>query len=413
MHVLIITQYFWPENFRINDLALGLKEKAHRVTVLTGKPNYPEGTFFPGYGFWSKREEVYHGIRILRAPILPRGKGKGFQLLLNFVSFAVFSSIVGIRRCRESYDVILVFEPSPVTVGIPAIVLKRLRGIPVLFWVQDLWPESLSATGAIASRWMLSIVESLVRFIYRGCDKILVQSEAFYAPIQRFGITREDILYFPNSAESFYQPIALDREAPERGHLPAGFLVIFGGNIGKSQSFETILAAAETLKSYQDIHWVILGDGRMFTWVQDEVRKRGLDKTVHLLGRFPAEVMPRYFALADVLLATLGKQPIFSLTIPSKVQSYLACGKPIVASLDGEGARIVREAKAGLTPTPENAEALADAILTMYRMPEEERNLMGLRGRTYFETHFDRVLLLDRLDNWIKEVKRAPVTCAF
>jgi glycosyltransferase involved in cell wall biosynthesis len=194
--------------------------------------------------------------------------------------------------------------------------------------------------------------------------------------------------------------------------LPSGFRVVFGGNIGKAQSFETILDAAELLKDRQDIHWIILGDGRMFSWVHDEVRKRGLDNTVHLLGRFPAEVMPRYFALADVLLVTLRKQQIFSLTIPSKVQSYLACGKPIVAALGGEGARVVQEAGAGLTPSPEDPKALANAILEMYHMPEESRRTMGLRGRGYFETHFERGLLLERLEKWINELKGTTVPCA-
>lgn len=412
MHVLIVTQYFWPENFRINDVALGLKEKGHEVTVLTGQPNYPDGRFFPGYGFWSKMEEGYHGIRVLRVPLIPRGSGGAFRLLLNFCSFAISASVLGAWRCRASYDVILVFEPSPVTVGVPAIVLKKLSGAPIMFWVQDLWPESLSATGATESRWILSVVESLVRGIYRQCDKILVQSEAFRTSVERLGVKREKIAYFPNSAEPFYRPMSLEREAPERARLPQGFRVMFGGNIGKAQSFETILDAAELLKDRQDIHWIILGDGRMFSWVSDEVRKRGLDDTFHLLGRFPAEVMPRYFALADVLLVTLRKQPIFSLTIPSKVQSYLACGKPIVAALDGEGARVVREAGAGLTPTPEDAKALADAVLAMYQVPEDVRQAMGLKGRSYFETHFERGLLLERLDRWISEIKGVVVACA-
>jgi glycosyltransferase involved in cell wall biosynthesis len=412
MHVLIVTQYFWPENFLINDVALGLKGKGHVVTVLTGQPNYPDGRFFPGYGFWSKLEEEYQGIQILRVPLMPRGRGGVLRLLLNFCSFALSASVFGAWRCRASYDVILVFEPSPVTVGIPAIVLKKFREAPILFWVQDLWPESLSATGVTDSRCILSLVESLVRRIYRQCDRILVQSEAFRTPIERLGVKREHILYFPNSAEPFYKPLCLERDAPEHRHLPSGFRVVFGGNIGKAQSFETILDAAELLRNRQDIHWIILGDGRMFSWVHAEVRKRGLDKTVHLLGRFPAEVMPRYFALADVLLVTLRKQPNFSLTIPSKVQSYLACGKPIVAALGGEGARVIQEAGAGLTATPEDAKAVADAILVMYQMPEDARRMMGLRGRSYFETHFERALLLERLDRWITEVREATVACA-
>ena len=411
MKVLIITQYFWPESFRINDLALGLKERGHAVTVLTGMPNYPSGKFFPGYGFFSPGQETYEGISVLRVPLFPRGEGQGWRLAMNFFSFAVFASLLAPFRCRKEIDLILVYEPSPVTVGIPAIVLKKLRGAPILFWVQDLWPESLSATGATKSRWILGIVESLVRRIYRQCDRILVQSEAFRTPIERLGVKREHIMYFPNSAEPFYQPLSLEREAPEHSQLPSGFRVVFGGNIGKAQSFGTILDAAELLKDQPEIHWIVLGDGRMFTWVQDQVERRGLGRTVHLLGRFPAESMPRYFALADVLLVTLLEQPIFALTIPSKVQSYLACGKPIVAALSGEGARIIREAEAGLTPPPEDPLALANAVLAMYNMPAEVRRAMGLRGRIYFETHFERMLLLERLDLWMNEVKGERMAC--
>jgi colanic acid biosynthesis glycosyl transferase WcaI len=410
--ILIVTQYFWPENFRINDVAIGLKKKGHHVTILTGQPNYPGGEFFPGYGFWSRAEEEYQGIQVMRVPLFPRKNGGKFRLTLNFLSFAFFASLLGPWRCREPYDVILVFEPSPVTVGIPAIVLKKMRGAPIMFWVQDLWPESLAAAGATQSKLILNGVEFLVRLIYRHCDKILVQSKAFRASIEGREVKPEHILYFPNSAEPCYRPIALESDAPEYNRVPMGFRVVFGGNIGMAQSFETILGAAELLKHHQDIHWVILGDGRMFSWVQAEVAKRCLEKTVHLLGRFPAEAMPRYFALADVLLVTLLKRPIFALTIPSKVQSYLACGKPIIAALDGEAARIVMEAGAGLTAAAEDPRALADAVLAIYGMPEDLRRTMGRNGQTYFETHFEQALLLERLHRWIREVKGSAAACA-
>ncbi len=413
MNILIVSQYFWPESFRVNDLAVGLMERGHQVSVLTGMPNYPSGRFFPGYGGFSPISDSFQGISIYRAPLVPRGQGQGWMLAANYLSFALSASFVGAWRCRGPFDAIFVYEPSPITVGIPALLVKALTGAPVLFWVQDLWPESLSAAGATESRLILRMVEYLVRLIYRGCDKVLVQSEAFRYSIERFGVKRENIMYFPNSAESFYQPLSLGPEAPEHIQMPKGFRVVFGGNVGKAQSFETILDAAELLKDSQDIHWIILGDGRMFSWVHDEVRKRGLDKTVHLLGTFAPEVMPRYFALADVLLVTLRKQPIFALTIPSKVQSYLACGKPIIAALEGEGARVVREAGAGLTPSPEDPKALADAILAMYHMPEESRRAMGLRGRGYFETHFERGLLLERLEKWMNELKGTTAPCAF
>ncbi|MCP4372429.1 MAG: glycosyltransferase family 4 protein, partial [Deltaproteobacteria bacterium] len=192
--------------------------------------------------------------------------------------------------------------------------------------------------------------------------------------------------------------------APERAMMPEGFCVTFAGNIGAAQDFSTILNASERLKGHKDIHWVIIGDGRKFNWIQKEIIKIGLSKTVHLLGRYPSESMPRFFALSDALLVTLKKEPIFALTIPSKVQSYLACGKPIIAGLDGEGARVVQEAGAGLACPAENPKALAESVLTLYNMSLREREEMGKKGRSYFEKHFEREMLLDRLEGWMKEL---------
>jgi len=409
MHVLIVSQYFWPEDFRINDLAVGLVEKGHRVTVLTGIPNYPGGKFFPGYGALSGRRELFQGIEILRVPLIPRGRGRSFRLVINYFSFALLACALGPLLCRGSYDVIFVYEPSPITVGLPARAMKMVRRAPIIFWVQDLWPESLSATGAISSRWVLRVVERLVRFIYRGCDRILVQSRGFFQPIQRMGVDVNRIRYFPNSVDEFYHPVSLKNDATERGEVPAGFRVMFAGNIGAAQDFEVILSAAWVLRSHQEIQWVIIGDGRLGSWVGEQVRERGLTGTVHLLGRRPQESMPRYFALADVLLATLRKDPIFALTIPSKIQSYLACGKPIVAALDGEGARVVVESGAGRSAPSGDANALADAIIAIYKLPEHERAAMGLRGRQYYETHFNRKSLLDILDTWMIELSKGTL----
>jgi glycosyltransferase involved in cell wall biosynthesis len=298
---------------------------------------------------------------------------------------------------------IFVYEPSPVTVGLPAIVMKYRARAPIFFWVQDLWPESLSATGAVTSRQVLDLVGNLVRFIYRKCDRILVQSRAFSSSIEQLGVDPDRILYFPNSAENHFAPVRPKPDAPERAEMPHGFRVMFAGNIGAAQDFGTILGAAEMLKVRPDIHWVILGDGRMRPWLEDEVRERGLSETVHLLGSRSPDTMPNYFALADVLLVTLRREPIFALTIPSKLQAYLASGRPVVAALEGEGARIVEEAGAGISPPPENPEALAEAVLSMYRLSGKERDAMGLCARSYFESHFDPGMLLDRLDGWMRE----------
>jgi glycosyltransferase involved in cell wall biosynthesis len=269
----------------------------------------------------------------------------------------------------------------------------------------------LSATGAIKSKKILKMAEALVRFIYRGCDRILVQSRAFSAQVESLSANPERILYYPNSAEELYKPMKLDASASERSVMPAGFRIMFAGNIGAAQDFATILGAAEELRNYSDIHWIILGDGRMRPWVESEVYQRGLTGTVHLLGRYPAEAMPRFFSLADVLLVTLKREPIFSLTIPSKVQAYLACAKPVIAGLDGEGARVIEEAGTGIACPAEDPGALSAAVLTMYSMSETEREAMGLRGRDYFEKQFERTMLLDRLEKWMKEVLEGVRQC--
>jgi colanic acid biosynthesis glycosyl transferase WcaI len=273
-----------------------------------------------------------------------------------------------------------------------------------MFWVLDLWPETLTAIGAVRSRLLLSLVRMLVTFIYTRCDRILMQSQAFAKSIMAFNVGKERLLYFPNSAEDIYKPVVLDEQAPERKEIPKGFVVMFAGNIGVAQDFGTILEAAAILSEYPDIHFVVLGIGRAFDWVVDQVEKKRLKATVHLLGRYPKESMPRYFSLADVMLVTLKKEPIFALTIPAKVQSYLACGKPIIAALDGEGNRIIKEAEAGFAVPAENARGIADAIMSMYHMSAEERSKIGERGLQYFKSHFDPSLLADRLNNWMEEL---------
>ena len=407
MRILVISQYFWPENFPINDFAAGLQKRGHHLEVLTGIPNYPHGRFFQGYSFFGPKKDTFQKMEIHRVPLINRGNGDRTRLTLNFLSFAVMASILAPFYCRRKFDIIFAYEPSPITVALPALVMKIVKSAPIVFWMQDLWPESLSATGAISSNAALKIVELLVRLIYKGCDLVLAQSKAFIPSIVQLGGDPDRICYFPNSADSLYRPTSLPADAAERSLMPDGFRVVFAGNIGAAQDFHNILSAAEKLKPKKDIHWVILGDGRMSSWVQTEISKRGLSDTVHLLGRYPAEAMPRFFTLSDALLVTLKKEPIFALTVPSKIQSYLACAKPIIAAIDGEGARIVDEAGAGITCPAEDSKALSQAVLKLYEMTPEKRDAMGRRGRKYFEDNFEREKLMDRLTNlMMKLIKR-------
>lgn len=401
MKLLIVSQYFWPENFRINDLAEALKTRGHEVTVLTGIPNYPDGQFFEGYGLFRRARETWRGVEIVRSPLWARGRGGGIRLGLNYLSFAWFASIVARFRLRGPFDAVFVFEVSPITVGIPAIVASRRFKAPILFWVLDLWPESLTAAGGVRSTRVLRAVDRLVKWIYRNCSRVLVQSRAFVPEIVRHGVPDTNIRYFPSWGESLFQPLQ-QADFTLLPSLPEGFKVLFAGNLGEAQDLPAILKAAEFTRDRTDIHWLIVGDGRMAAWAKEEALRRGLSQ-VHFLGRHPLEFMPHFYAAADALLLPLKREPIFALTIPGKLQSYLACARPVLAMLDGEGARIVRESGAGFACPAGDAEGLAAQVKKLAAMPDIERQAMGLNGRNYYEANFDRTCLFDQLETWLED----------
>jgi colanic acid biosynthesis glycosyl transferase WcaI len=408
MRLLVISQYFWPEDFRINDISRELVRRGHAVTVLCGTPNYPSGKIFPGHGWFRRTREDWHGVDIVRVPLVPRGSASRLRMVANYLSYAFTASVLGPLRCRGRYDAILVFQMSPATMGIAALVMKFVKGAPIFYWLQDLWPETLVATGAVRTPWLLWLVDRLVRRIYRASRFVLIQSKSFRDHVESRGIRSDRILYLPNTAESFYVPLASDEAHPALGEVPSGFRVMFAGNIGSVQALPTILAAAELTRNHPEVQWLIVGDGSMRAWVSAEVQKRRLSSTVHLLGRYPPREMPKLFAGVDALLVTLRRDPVLALTIPSKVQSYLAAGKPIVGSLDGEGAAIIREAGAGLCGPAEDPEALAAQVLALQSLGASARADMGRRGREYFLAQFRDDLLIDRLEGWFMGLNSKP-----
>jgi len=396
MRILVVTQYFWPENFRINDLVLALQEQGHYVEILTGKPNYPTGNFFEGYSFLSKRTEYWKGVKVNRSAIIPRGNSNGLKLILNYLSFAFFATIRSFS-IKGKFDKILVYEPSPITVGIPAIALKFRKRAKIYFWVQDIWPQSVTAAGGMENRFVLSLLNSLTKWIYKKSDKILIQSEAFREIILTQGVKKDKILFYPNSVEEFFKILPESEEY--KRFFPVGFNIVFAGNIGEAQDFENIVEAARIVANVQPlIRWVILGDGRKKKFLEEKIVEYNLSEQIILLGSFPVEEMPNFFACADALLVTLKKDYIFSLTIPSKIQAYLACGKPLLASLDGEGARIINQANAGFVAETQNSKQLAEKALELYNTPKNILLQIGHNGRKYFESNFERNLLTNRLE---------------
>ena len=402
MKILIISQYFWPENFRINDLAQELVQRGHSVTVLTGIPNYPAGTVFEEYRKTPKAFKYYRGARVLRVPMVVRGNG-AMRLFLNYLSFVLGASLYGPWRLRgEQVDVIFVFEPSPVTVGLPAILLGRIKRAPVVFWALDLWPETLAAIGVVRSPMILGWVGHLVRFIYERCTLVLGQSRGFLTKIAKYCSDAKKIRYFPGWAEEIFNEAVLV-PAPEVPSKKGVFNVLFAGNIGEAQDLPAVLNAAESLRHNNAIRWLIVGDGRRSDWLHEEVARRGLQSNVLLLGRFPVERMPSFYAHADALLVSLKKDLVFSLTIPGKVQSYLMAGVPILGMLDGEGAQVITDSNAGLVCAAGNSGGLASAVLEMFSMSVDQRKQLGVNGRDYAQKEFGRGLLMDQLEALLHE----------
>ncbi|HEU4636654.1 MAG TPA: glycosyltransferase family 4 protein [Edaphobacter sp.] len=400
VNVLIFSQHFWPESFRINEVAQSLRAAGVSVQALTGQPNYPDGKTFRGYRPWRLQVDSFDGIDVLRVPLVPRGEGGALRLVANYLSFILSASLFGpylLRRRRV--DAIFVYGTSPILQAIAALVVGKLKRAKVVIWVQDLWPESLVATGFVKNRVALSLVGHDVSWIYRHSDLLLVQSEAFAESVASIS-GGTPVRYHPNPGElSFKDPVVSDA----RVQLEPGFNILFAGNLGTVQALETVVEAAGRLADIPEVRFVLVGSGSRGSWLADEVARRGL-LNVRLLGRFPPADMPSLLAQASALLVTLARSPILAQTVPSKVQAYLAAGKPIIASLDGEGGRVVEAAQAGIACPAEDPIALAVAVRKLYATPLAERERMGQAGRRFYEKHYDPEMLATELAALIGEV---------
>lgn len=400
MKILIVTQYYFPENFKSNDLSFELAKRGHDVTVLTGIPNYPEGKIFEGYGFFKKRKETIQNVKVIRSLLLPRGKGGGLRLFLNYYSFAFFASIKAFfLGANNKYDAVIVHEPSPITQFYPALLLKKIWKTPVYFWVMDLWPESLAIAGDVKNKFILKYYERVVKKFYHHSEKILVTSKGFRNSINEKGDFDSKIIYFPNWAEDSISDGDKSYPIPK---LSEGFRVMFAGNIGEAQDLDNIMKAAEELKKYSNIKFILVGDGRKMSFVKDFIEENKLQDTVHLAGRFPVEAMASFFDKADVMLVTLKDDPIFNLTVPAKVQAYMSAAKPIIAMLNGEGADNISEAKCGFSVGAGDYQGLAKTILEASKAPKAELETMGRNSRKFYEENFKMNECITNLEQILK-----------
>ncbi|WP_299364862.1 glycosyltransferase family 4 protein [uncultured Paracoccus sp.] len=407
LSVAFVSQYFFPEQFSNNAIVEDLVQRGHDVTVITGIPNYGRETFFDGYSNRERRDEIWRGANVHRARSVARGKRK-LQLLLNYLTFPVTGSWTALRKMRNRPDVIFASLLSPVFQALPAIILAWRHRVPLVYWVQDIWPESATHTLNLKTPLIVCPLGFISGWIMRRADLVLVQSAAFPPMITRFGVPAERIRVLPNTAPAMYRPLTPD-QATDCGIPPAPgqFTVMFAGNIGESQNFDTILATAEALRERADLRWVILGNGRDFDRVKARVAELGLGDQFLLLGRHPEEIMPDFFAHADALLVSLKENDIFNLTVPYKVQCYMACGKPVLAALAGEGARVVTLSGGGVAVAPGNVEALKSAVLSLMVMQPEARAEMGRAARAFYDANYRRDVVYDQLDSWLTEAAHA------
>ena len=395
MNVLIVTPYFFPEHLVINGLCTELVNRGHEVTVITGKPNYPDGKYFKGFGIFSKIKSIYNGAVVYRLPIIPRGKGTGFMLSLNYLSFVLVGSLFSLFHFKK-YDFSLVFAGSPITSAIPAIVHRALFGTKLYLWVFDLWPETVEGTGKLKFEFLRKSLYPLVKFIYSKSDGIYISSRYMKQSIlEKFNSSETDLIrYFPQWAEDdfFDKNVDVHKYA---SLMPDGFKIMFAGNIGYGQDMPSIIKAAQILKEYGYIKFIILGDGSEKEYLVQKVKELNLSDTIYYLGSYPVEEMANFYYHADMMLLILRDELIYSYIVPAKLQSYLASKKPVAAMINGEAADIIKRSKCGVVVNAEDYKAFAEEIIKISKTPGSYLDEMKQNGFAYYEKTFNKKMVID------------------
>ena len=389
MKLLVVTQYFYPETFRVNALCIELVKRGHQVTVLTGYPQYPQGRIYDGYGFSKPYETEWNGIKIERIKMRPRGKTP-IGLLWNCYSF-VREGKKWVKNCKEKFDAVYVFEVSPVTVGLPAVEYKKKFGTPIYFNVQDLWPENVEIVLGIRNKIIIGKINKIVDKIYAASDKILCSSNSFVENIANRGVPKDKLVFWPQFCT---EPNLANLMRPA-GYSEENFNIVFAGNIGEAQGLESLVEAAIKLKGTK-VKWFLVGDGRARGRLEKKVAENQLESAVMFVGKVSEEEANRYIHFADCAYLSFKKNKLFDMTLPAKLQSYMACGTPILAAADGESARIVREAKCGFV-CEQDADKIADAIKKDV-LCSGELERMQVNAKKYFDEHFTTNIVVDELE---------------
>lgn len=402
-HILVISQYFYPEEFRINDICREWVKRGYKVTVVTGIPNYPKGKFYDGYGLFRQRKEEYEGIQIIRLPIIPRGKN-AIMLMLNYLSFVV-SGFVWKKKTKIRADKVFIFEVSPMTQALVGVWYAKKLKVPCYIYVQDLWPENVEIVTGVHNSRIIGAIDSMVNYIYRNCSKILATSPSFVKRIEEresaWKDGRSKVTYWPQHTEEVYCP-QIRKHLDDMPRNDETFKIVFAGNIGYAQGLDILPKTAKLLKKEKaECSFIIIGDGRYREEFKEEIKEKGVGEMFFLLNRKRPEEIPYYLAWCDVAFISFANNPLFEMTIPAKLQSYMACGMPILASASGETERIIQEAECGISCGSGDENKLAEAIRNLIKLPRENLHVMSENAEAYYRMHFCKKELMDIADAFL------------
>lgn len=400
-HILVVSQYFYPETFRINDMCLEWVKRKYKVTVVTGIPNYPMGKTFKGYGITKKRHEVWNGIEIYRIPLIPRGSGS-LGMIANYLSFMVSGMLAGKMKNIKA-DLVFSFEVSPMTQVMTGISFAKKLHVPHYLYVQDLWPENVITVTGIRNPLIIKPIDKMVDYIYKNSDKIFATSPSFVEAIcnRKVAVNREKVHYWPQYAEEFYKPIdkSIAKEAAAAYGIPNddSFKIIFTGNVGTAQGIDILPQTAELLKN-ENIKFVIIGDGRYLEKLVSDIKSRQLEKMFIFVARQPAEKIPVLLSACDVAFISFADDELWKMTIPAKLQSYMACGMPIIAVADGETKRIIEEAKCGWVCKMGDSRGLKKTIHEVMKIDLQE---MMKHSLCYYNNNYKKEKVISKIMDYL------------
>lgn len=399
MRILLVTQYFYPEVFKSNDLAFELVKRGHQVDALVGIPNYPEGKYFKGYGLFKKRHEVVNGVNVYRVFQTPRGRG-GWRLPVNYFSYVISGCLWVLFKFawKKKYDCIIGHEPSPIFQAYPALLLRKLRKTPFYYWIMDLWPDAMKSGGGVKNEKVLNLVDKLVKGIYKRTDKILITSKRFREPIAAKGDFADKIIYFPNWSDDILE---MD-DSYEIPQLPDGFKIMIAGNLGKSQNLEAVTEVMLGLKDVPEVKWVFVGGGSRREWLETFIKENGLGDSAVCLGQYPFQAMPAFYKQADAMLVTLrAGYPHLEAVVPARLQSYMSAGRPVLAMIGCGGADIIEESQCGYAVPAGDSKALIEVIKNKVLTNRESFRQMGENGRDFYMNHYRLNDCIDNLEKII------------